>query len=320
MYQVYRLVRMINATYPNNGFINALDVDENTELSEDLIDVINEALHESYKEVELDEVYSFRTIPFQAEYSLPEDCDMSQIQEVTRSFPYPHSHCWKGKKHGEKIPNPENDDVVLPDDEEADFTIGTEEENYSLATASEETTEEITKEEVNYYDGGLYAKDHYKELPEGVGEHYYNQIHRCNPHIGRARRLVFARDAECLTGDRYYNAWDSGRIGISPTPKTGREVITVYYKKKPQDIRTMDDDIQIKDKFIPILKYNVCAKLAMMGNNPDIDMYNIFTRQYNELLLEARRQKDSDLPFYPHTKDNERPSTYYRRRPRRFRR
>lgn len=284
MYQVYKLVRMINATYPNNGFINALEVDEKTELSEDLIDVINEALHESYKEVELDEVYSFRTIPFQAEYSLPEDCDMSQIQEVTRSLPYPH-----GGHH-----RPHN--CIKPIEE---IVEGEKEEK-----------------EVNYYDGGLYNSEHYKELPEGVGEHYYHQIPRHNPHIGRAKRLVFARDAECLTGDRYYNAWESGRIGISPTPKTPDEVITIYYKKKPQDIRTMDDDIQIKDKFIPILKYNVCAKLAMMGNNPDIDMYNIFTKQYNELLLEARRQKDSDLPFYPHVKDNERPSAFYRRRPR----
>ena len=311
MYQVYKLVRMINATYPNNGFINAIDVDIDTELSEDLIDVINEALHESYKEVELDEVYTFRTIPFQAEYSLPEDCDMSQIQEVTRSFPYPHWHFRKKAI------------IHDLDDEEADFTIGTEDENEEpgFTIGGEESSSNNSsqiEEKVNYYDGGLYSSEHYKELPEGVGEHYYHQTPRCNPHIGRARRLVFARDAECLTGDRYYNAWESGRIGISPTPKTGREVITVYYKKKPQDIRTMDDDIQIKDKFIPILKYNVCAKLAMMGNNPDIDMYNIFTRQYNELLLEARRQKDSDLPFYPHTKDNDRPSTYYRRRPRRF--
>lgn len=288
MYQVYKLVRMINATYPNNGFINALDVDVDTEISEDLIDVINEALHESYKEVELDEVYSFRTIPNQAEYSLPIDCDMSQIQEVTRSMPYPHGGCHH-RKHIKDI-----EEIV-----------------------EGEKTEE---EKVNYYDGGLYPPEHYKELPEGIGVHYYNQIPRHNPHIGRARRLVFARDAECLTGDRYYNAWEQGRIGISPTPRTPDEVITIYYKKKPQDIRTMQDDIEIKDKFIPILKYNVCAKLAMMGNNPDIDMYNIFTRQYNELLLEARRQKDSDLPYYPHTKDNERPSTYYRRRPRGFRR
>lgn len=296
MYQVYKLVRMINATYPNNGFINALNVDENTELEEDLIDVINEALHESYKEMELDEVYSFPTIPFQAEYSLPDDCDMSQIQEVTRST------IGNLRKYGGIKPIEE---IV----EGTDFTI---ESNPKIVPLSNE--QEVEK--VDYYAGGLYPVEHYKKLPEGVGVFYPTQIPRFNPYIGRAKRLVFARDAECLTGDRYYNAWESKRIGIAPVPQTDKEVITIYYKKKPHDIRTMDDDIEIKDKFIPILKYNVCAKLAMMGNNPDIDMYNIFTRQYNELLLEARRQKDSDLPYYPHTKDNERPSTYYRRRPR----
>ena len=302
MYQVYKLVRMINATYPNNGFINALDVDVNTAISEDLIDVINEALHESYKEVELDEVYSFKTVPFQAEYSLPEDCDMSQIQEVTRSFPH-YNDCRKPIKRIEEIVDGEEDDIIIEDTEE------NEEGN---------SNPNLNNEEVDYYAGGLYPPEHYKKLPEGVGEHHYNQVPRYNPLIGRARRLVFARDAECMTGDRYYNAWESKRIGIHPMPKTNKEVVTIYYKKKPQDIRTMEDDIEIKDKFIPILKYNVCAKLAMMGNNPDIDLYNIFTKQYNELLLEARRQKDADLPYYPHTKDNDRPSTYYRRRPRRF--
>ena len=285
MYQVYKLVRMINATYPNNGFINALDVDVNTEISEDLIDVINEALHETYKEVELDEVYSFQTIPGQGEYSLPEDCDMSQIQEVTRSFGA----------------SPHRFEHIKPIEEIVEGSTNKE-------------------EKVNYYDGGLYSEEHYKKLPEGVGVHYYGHVNKANPHIGNSIRLVFARDAESLTGHRYYNAWESKRIGIHPVPRTRGEVITIYYKKKPRDILTMEDDIEIKDKYISILKYNVCAKLAMMGNNPDIDMYNVFTRQYNDLLLEARREKDSDLPFYPHTKDNERPSTYYRRRVGRFRR
>ena len=297
MYQVYKLVRMINATYPNNGFIYDVDVTPETELSEDLADVINEALHESYKEVELDEIYTFPTIAGQAEYSLPDDCDMSQIQEVTRSFNIA-SPFRSGIKSIEEIvegenPNPENDEVILP------FSA---------------------EEQVDYYAGGLYPAEHYKKLPEGVGTHYYNQIPRFNPHIGTAKRLVFARDAECLTGDRYYNAWEGKRIGISPTPMRDGEIISIYYKKKPHDVRTMDDDIEIKDKFISILKYNVCAKLAMMGNNPDIDMYNIFTRQYNDLLLEARREKDADLPYYPHTKDNARPSSFLRRRMGRYKR
>lgn len=132
---------------------------------------------------------------------------------------------------------------------------------------------------------------------------------------GRARRLVWARDAEELTGDRYYNAWDNKRIGIYPTPMTPFEVITIYYKKKPKEVLYMDDDLQIKDKFMPILKYRVCMELAMSGSHPDIDLYNVFARQYNELLLEARRDKDADQPYYQHVKDNARPSDFYRRRP-----
>ena len=131
---------------------------------------------------------------------------------------------------------------------------------------------------------------------------------------GRTVRLVWARDAEELTGDRYYNAWDNKRIGIYPTPRTNHDFITIYYKKKPHEMLYMDDDLQVKDKFIPILKYAVCMKLAMSGSNPDIDMYNVFAQQYNNLLLEARRDKDADQPYYQHVKDNMRPRDYFRRR------
>lgn len=143
--------------------------------------------------------------------------------------------------------------------------------------------------------------------PGWIPNHYWGH--------GRTRRLVWARDAEELTGDRYFNAWDNKRIGISPTPRTNREVITIYYKKKPREVLYMDDEIQIKDKFMPILKYALCMKLAMSGSNPDIDMYNVFATQYNNLLMEAKRDKDSDQPYYQHVKDNRRPMDYYRRRP-----
>lgn len=132
---------------------------------------------------------------------------------------------------------------------------------------------------------------------------------------GRTRRLVWARDAEELTGDRYYNAWDQKRIGIYPTPRTNQDVITIYYKKKPQEVLRVTDELEIKEKFLPILKYALCMKLAMSGSNPDIDMYNVFATQYNTLLLEAKRDKDSDQPYYQHVKDNMRPRDYFRREP-----
>ena len=105
-YPVYKLLRAVNRQYPNNGFINYVDVredmydtdDESTNkiIDEDLRDLINETLQEVYIHVARDEVYSFPTVPGQREYSLPEDCDLRDIQEVTRTFrkgwpgPMPH--------------------------------------------------------------------------------------------------------------------------------------------------------------------------------------------------------------------------------------
>lgn len=95
-YPVYKLLRAVNRQYPNNGFINYVDVREDmygedanqyeNPIDEDLRDLINETIQEVYKDVALDEVYTFRTVPGQNEYALPEDCDLRDIQEVTRTF------------------------------------------------------------------------------------------------------------------------------------------------------------------------------------------------------------------------------------------
>lgn len=104
MYPVYKLIRAINRQYPNNGFISAVDVTE--ELNEGLIpedfrDILNECIQDVYKDVAVDEVWSFPTVPGQKEYSLPEDCDLRDIQEVVRKYTRPappppppiKSHC-----------------------------------------------------------------------------------------------------------------------------------------------------------------------------------------------------------------------------------
>lgn len=87
---------MVNRQYPNNGFINNIDVtesmydsedkDKDGVIPEDLRDLINETIQEVYKDVAIDEVFSFPTVPGQNQYVLPEDCDLRDIQEVTRTF------------------------------------------------------------------------------------------------------------------------------------------------------------------------------------------------------------------------------------------
>lgn len=65
-YPVYKLLRAVNSTYPNNGFINPISVTEDmTEgiIDEDLRDLINEALNETYIHIAKDEVFTFPTVP-----------------------------------------------------------------------------------------------------------------------------------------------------------------------------------------------------------------------------------------------------------------
>lgn len=97
-YPVYKLIRAVNRQYPNNGFINYVDVREDMYdnykgqlINEDLRDLINETLQEVYKDVAIDEVFSFPTVPGQNQYVLPDDCDLRDIQEVTRTYP-----AWRG--------------------------------------------------------------------------------------------------------------------------------------------------------------------------------------------------------------------------------
>ena len=92
MYPVYKLIRAINRQYPNNGFISAVDVTEELNdglIPEDFRDILNECIQDVYKDVAVDEVWTFPTVPGQKEYSLPEDCDLRDIQEVVRKYTRP---------------------------------------------------------------------------------------------------------------------------------------------------------------------------------------------------------------------------------------
>lgn len=272
MYPAYKLIRTINRQYPNNGFINAVNVSEDTYenqhdiIDEDLRDIINECLREVYKDIALEEEWSFPTVAGQNQYSLPQDCDLRDICEVTRTGGWGYGHPPLGFIEPiEKIVDGKMPPPPVPDP---------------------------------HYGGPYYG---------WVPNRYWGRRY--------ARRLVWARDAEELTGDRYFNAWNYKRIGIHPTPLNNREIITIYYKKLPKEIMYMDDEVQVKDEFIPVLKYRILMELAKSGSNPDIDMYNIFAREFDLLITEAKKEKDADQPFYKHVKDNARPSTYYRRRP-----
>jgi len=271
MYPAYKLIRSVNRQYPNNGFIDAVNVDEETYedviIPEDFRDIINDCLLEIYRDVALEEIFSFPTVVGQNQYALPDDCDLRDVEEVVRVGG----------------PHPVHPPFIKPIEEIIEGSSG---DNPPPPP----------------------PPDYHGPYPGWVPNRFWARQH--------GKRLVWARDAECLTGDRYFNAWNNKRIGISPTPVTNFDTIILFYKKTPKTITYMDDEIQIKDEYMPILKYRVCMELARSGSHPDIDMYNVFATEYNNLLMKAKREKDADKPYYDHVKDNERPSTYYRRGPR----
>lgn len=210
MYTVYQLVSKINTEYPNNGFVYDPDVKYDTKIDQGFIDYINSGLSRMNKSILLDDIYEFPTIAGQSIYELPLDCELGNIEEVTRT---------------------------------------------------------------------------YGQTPV---------------------RLVWARDSQMIYGDRYFNGYGN-TIGIYPTPTQDGEKITLYFKKTPRPVKTMDDPVEIQDKWIDLLAYSIISDMASGGSNPDIEIANNYTLRYNTLLQEAQFGKARSQPFAPTIKDNRRP-------------
>lgn len=126
-------------------------------------------------------------------------------------------------------------------------------------------------------------------------------------------RLRWARDAETLDGNRYFNAYGN-MLGLSPVPTKDGEKITVFFKKTPMPVKTKDDPVEVKDEYIDLLVYSVVADLASSGSNPDIEIANNYTLKYNTLLQDAITRRYNEHPFYPKIKDNKRPALSFLRR------
>lgn len=86
MITAYQLMQRINTEYPNNGFVYDPEVQYDTDIQQGFIDYINSALTRMDPSIFLDEIYEFPTIAGQTIYELPLNCELGNIEEVTRSF------------------------------------------------------------------------------------------------------------------------------------------------------------------------------------------------------------------------------------------
>ena len=85
MIKAYQLMNRVNQEYPNNGFVFDAEVRYDSAIQQGFIDYINSALNRIDPCVFLDEIYEFPTIAGQTVYELPLNCELGNIDEVTRA-------------------------------------------------------------------------------------------------------------------------------------------------------------------------------------------------------------------------------------------
>ena len=164
--------------------------------------------------------------------------------------------------------------------------------------------------------------DELYEIPTIAGQNMYelpldcemsNIVEISRQYGATAVRCRYARDGELMYGNRYFNAYGN-MLGIYPTPTKDGDKITVVYKHTPRPVKTLDDPVEVADKWIDLLVFSMVADVTAGGNNPDIELSNNYRDRHNALLQNALLERTTGQPYYPKVKDNKRPFIGYLRR------
>lgn len=209
-----QLIRDIDIRYPN------------TYSDQDKINWINDSMKKIYKDLALQEFYSFTTIKGQNLYLLPEDCSIDNIKSVEMS----------------------SRAITVTNKDYGDFI--------SLKNSLR--------------DQKMYSKSYF----DGT----------------------------------------EGTIGIYPSPDQSGYKINIYYNKRPKMITSPDDYIEIDDRYVDLVKFDVLSVIAMSSHSPDIEIANQYILLYNNLVIEANQSKYEDQQQYPKLRDEQRPRLKFSRR------
>lgn len=164
--------------------------------------------------------------------------------------------------------------------------------------------------------------DELYEIPTIAGQNMYelpldcelsNIVEVSRQYGNVAVRCRYARDGEMMYGNRYFNAYGN-MMGIYPIPTKDGDKITVVYKHTPRPVKTLDDPVEVADKWIDLLVFSMVADVTAGGNNPDIELSNNYRDRHNALLQNALLERTTGQPYYPKVKDNKRPFIGYLRR------
>ena len=133
-----------------------------------------------------------------------------------------------------------------------------------------------------------------------------------NSDWGTYEKLRFYDLKETMSEKGYYDGTE-GTMGIYPTPTDNRK-IKIYYHKKPKMVTSLDDNIEIDDNYVDLVKYNVLSIIAMSGHNPDTELANEYILLYNNLVQKANESKNESQQKYTTIRDELYPRFEWRRR------
>ena len=129
---------------------------------------------------------------------------------------------------------------------------------------------------------------------------------------GEFSKLKFYDLKETMTEQGYYDGTE-GTIGIYPMPIDSKTV-NIYYHKKPKMVTSLDDNIEIDDNYVDLVKYNVLSIIAMSGHNPDTELANEYILLYNNLVQKANESKNENQQKYTSIRDEQQARVKWRRR------
>lgn len=133
-----------------------------------------------------------------------------------------------------------------------------------------------------------------------------------NSNWGNFEKLRFYDLKESMSSKGYYDGTE-GTIGIFPMPIDSRK-INIYYHKKPKMVTSLDDNIEIDDNYVDLVKYNVLSIIAMSGHNPDTELANEYILLYNNLVQKANENKNENQQKYTTIRDEYQSRFKWRRR------
>lgn len=133
-----------------------------------------------------------------------------------------------------------------------------------------------------------------------------------NNDYGAFHSLRFALRNKKMYERSYFDA-TNGMIGLYPAPEKSGYKINIYYSKRPKMITSLDDYIELDDRYASLVTYLVIRTIAMSGHNPDTEIANQYTLEYNTLLQEAKESKYEEQQKYPIIRDEIVPRLKYRR-------